>query len=67
MAYLIGRYIKQQLWGFLLWSYGWKRDRYLRLGKPVVRWQDPLSMLWYSEDPALKLLKIQVIDQLNQK
>ncbi len=67
MIQRIGRYIGQQLWRFFLWGYGWKRDRYSRLGIPVVRWQDPLSMLWYSENTALKLLKVQLIDQVIQK
>ncbi len=67
MIHRIGHYIGQQLWSFFLWGYGWKRDRYLRLGKSVIRWQDPLSMLWYSENTALKLLKVQIIDQIIQK
>ena len=51
----------------LLSGYGWRRRKWGCNGEPVIQWCDPLTGLWYSEKMAVKLLKIQLLDELNLK
>jgi hypothetical protein len=51
--------------GIVLWGYGWKSRKWSCNGEAVIQWRDPLSGLWYSEKMAVKLLKIQLLDELN--
>ena len=48
---------------FVLRGYGWKRRKSIRLGRPTMQWRDPMSLLWYSEHTAMKLLKVQAMDE----
>ncbi len=50
-----------------LWGYKWKSRKWRCNGEPVIQWSDPFSGLWYSERMAVKLLKIQLLDELNLK
>ena len=51
----------------LLSGYGWRRRSWGCIGEPVIQWCDPHTGLWYSEKMAVKLLKIQLLDELNLK
>lgn len=50
----------------LLWGYGWKRRKTIRLSQPTTQWQDPFTGLWYGEKAAVRLLKVQVMDEYRQ-
>lgn|GEM_PF-824270 len=48
-------------------SYRWRRRKVIYLGKPQVHWQDPLSLLWYSENTAMRLLKARILDEASRQ
>lgn len=48
-------------------SYGWQSRRTLYLGSRITQWQDPYSSLWYSENTALKLMKVQALDEFYRR
>ncbi len=47
----------------MLWGHGWKRRRWMSQRVPVIQWQDPLTGLWYGKKTALKLLRVQLLDE----
>lgn len=51
----------------MLLGYGWKRRRTIYLGKPAVQWRDPMSFVWVSENAAMKLLTVQVMDEYHRR
>ena len=53
--------------GCVLRSCRWQRRKSIYLGKKVIQWQDPLSLHWYSENTALRLVRVRVLDELNRK
>ncbi len=60
-------YFHQQLRCLTLWGYGWKRRKTIVLSKPVQQWQDPITGLWYQENTAVRLLKVNVLDCYKHK
>lgn len=59
--------IDQLYKAIFLSGYGWKSRKWRSNGEPVMQWSDPLTGLWYSEKMAVKLLKIQLLDELDLK
>ena len=51
----------------VLWGYGWKRRKKIFNKVPVTQWCDPQTGLWYKQKTAIKLLKVQAMDQLKRK
>ena len=49
--------------GLMLESYGWQRSKGMYQGRLTIRWQDPNSLHWYSEQTALRLMQVQALDQ----
>ncbi|WP_022948747.1 hypothetical protein [Methylohalobius crimeensis] len=67
MFAFIHNLIVRQFNQLVLSSYRWQRRRCLYLGEKVVQWQDPLSLLWYSENTALQLVKARALDEFPNK
>ena len=61
------QFFDHQFKSLILRGYGWKPEQRRRQGRMAVQWQDPLSLLWYSEDMAVKLVKIQAIDEYDRR
>lgn len=51
----------------LLWGYGWKPRKTIYLGEPVTQWRDPMSYVWVSEKAAMKLLRVNVMDEYDRR
>ena len=51
----------------VLWGYGWKRRKWMSNSVFITQWRDPHTGIWYKQKAAIKLLKIQAMDQLKRK
>lgn len=67
MSKSIGQKVISLINSVLLWGYGWKYRREVHFGELAVQWRDPLSGMWYRQPTAMKLLKIQALDELDRK
>lgn len=63
MFAFINNLIVRQINKLVLSNYCWHRRKCLYLGEKVEQWQDPLSLLWYSENTALQIVKARVLDE----
>ena len=59
--------IQRSCHSIALRSYRWQRKKVIYLGKKQIQWQDPLSLLWYSESTAMRLLKARILDEAGRK
>lgn len=44
---------------FILWGSGWHWRRHKHGSTAVIEWQDPHSGLWYGNDAAMQLVRVQ--------
>ena len=63
----IERFINRLSTAIILKSYGWVRRKWRQNNEPVTQWQDPHTGIWYSNKAALKIAKVQALDQLDLK
>lgn len=59
----INQWIVRQINYLVLRTYRWRRRKCIYLGKKVEQWQDPWSLLWYSENTALQVVKARALDE----
>ena len=67
MFEVIDKNLRQANKIFVLWGHGWKRRTWMSNRMPVTQWCDPHTGLWYAQKTAVKLLKVQAMDQLHLK
>ncbi len=64
-------FLQKKILGFFtaaaLKSYGWQSRRTICPGGGTKQWQDPFSLLWYSENTALRLMKVQALDEFYRR
>ena len=63
----IERFINRLFTAIILKSYGWVRRKWMQNNEPVMQWQDPHTGIWYSNKAALKIVKVQALEQLDLK
>ncbi|MGH8583854.1 MAG: hypothetical protein ACREWG_13960 [Gammaproteobacteria bacterium] len=52
-------YASRWMRAFILWGSGWHRRRHMRGSSAAIEWQDPHSGLWYGDDAAIRLVRVQ--------
>ena len=67
MLNLIDEHINQIKTAFLLWGSDWKCRKWMHHRQSIKQWRDPYSGLWYDKKTALKLMKMQALEQLHLK
>ncbi len=60
----IEKKLTQFINGLILRDFGWKRSFRRLNSEQILQWRDPNSGHWYSEKTALRLVKIQALDHL---
>jgi hypothetical protein len=63
MFTILGNYVRGVIRGLMLESYGWRRRKGMYQGRLTIQWQDPHSLHWYAEKTALRLMRVQALDQ----
>lgn len=65
MISIIDNFLEHSYKALIFWGSGWKRRKQMLRRRWVLQWRDPQTGLWYSEKTALRLLKVQALEQLD--
>ena len=63
----LSSFLSHWFFDVLLRGSGWKRRKTIRLSLPSYQWQDPFTGLWYGEKTAVRLLKVQAMDEYRHR